>query len=118
MQDLIQKYHIPSKNIIRHKDIAPGRKTDPDDSLWSGQYPTFVSFQQSFDDVQAVVGFYHQVFMNEFGDAAYQKDYVIQDIDTVIQRITRPDGSINISELVYFIVIGLERVHKHIKVES
>lgn len=43
---------------------------------------------------------------------------VIQDIDRVVQRITNPDGSININELVYFIGIGLERVAVKKKAKS
>jgi N-acetylmuramoyl-L-alanine amidase len=35
VQSLIQKYCIPSTHLIRHKDIAPGRKTDPADSSWA-----------------------------------------------------------------------------------
>jgi N-acetylmuramoyl-L-alanine amidase len=27
---LMEKYNIPIENIIRHRDIAPGRKVDPD----------------------------------------------------------------------------------------
>lgn len=39
------------------------------------------------------------------------KKTVIDDIDGVIRRVTERDGTINISELIYFINIGFERLH-------
>lgn len=32
---LIKKYGIKKENVVRHKDIAPGRKVDVDDSFWN-----------------------------------------------------------------------------------
>jgi N-acetyl-anhydromuramyl-L-alanine amidase AmpD len=109
--DLMHKYHIPSTHLIRHKDIAPRRKVDPDDSLWAIAFPSYESYQQSYTAVQAMLGFYEQVYQREFADQIARWDVVIQDIAGVVQRVTNADGSININELVYFIGIGLERVY-------
>jgi N-acetyl-anhydromuramyl-L-alanine amidase AmpD len=29
----MEKYGIPVENIVGHRDVAPGRKVDPDDSF-------------------------------------------------------------------------------------
>ena len=34
VRNLMAAHNIPKENVIRHKDIAPWRKTDPDDSLF------------------------------------------------------------------------------------
>lgn len=52
---LMQEYHIPASHILRHKDVAPGRKIDPDDALWDNQYPNYLAYQHSFDTVQTIV---------------------------------------------------------------
>lgn len=45
---LMNKYDIPSKNVIRHKDITD-RKVDIDDSFWNNEFSTFKEYQDSFD---------------------------------------------------------------------
>lgn len=45
---LVGSLGIPVENIIRHKDIAPGRKTDIDDSFWNNEYTTFTNYQNSY----------------------------------------------------------------------
>jgi N-acetylmuramoyl-L-alanine amidase len=37
-RSLVAKYHIPRKQLVRHSDVAPGRKDDPKAFPW----PTFV----------------------------------------------------------------------------
>jgi N-acetyl-anhydromuramyl-L-alanine amidase AmpD len=64
--DLMQKYSIPSAHIIRHKDIAPRRKVDPDDSLWAVAFPSFAAYQESYATVQLVMGFYESVYKKQF----------------------------------------------------
>lgn len=66
--DLMQKYSIPSTRIIRHKDIAPRRKTDPDDSLWAVVFSSYEAYQQSYVAVQVALGFYEQLYTKEFAD--------------------------------------------------
>jgi len=36
------------KRIIRHKDIAPGRKNDVADELWNNEFKTFSDYQNSY----------------------------------------------------------------------
>lgn len=50
---LMQQYTIPSKNILRHKDIAPWRKVDVYDEFWNNQYKTFDEYQRSFEYMTA-----------------------------------------------------------------
>jgi len=44
-------HNIPSKNIIRHKDIAPTRKVDIYDTFRNNEYKTFTDYQNSFNNV-------------------------------------------------------------------
>ena len=42
-EHLMAVLNIPKQNVIRHKDIAPGRKTDPHDSLFTWTFPIWRS---------------------------------------------------------------------------
>lgn len=44
---LCEKYNIPKENIIRHKDIAPDRKVDIDDSFWNTKFESYRSYIDS-----------------------------------------------------------------------
>jgi len=59
---LIKDLNLPVDRIIRHKDIAPGRKTDIDDSFWSDLYKTFTDYQKSYMDKTSK---FKEVFENE-----------------------------------------------------
>lgn len=48
ISDLMSKYNIPYNKIIRHKDIAPHRKVDVDDSLRWYDYSSREEYQKSF----------------------------------------------------------------------
>jgi N-acetyl-anhydromuramyl-L-alanine amidase AmpD len=43
----MKAYKIPYTNIIRHKDIAPGRKSDIADSFWISKYPKFFDYKKA-----------------------------------------------------------------------
>jgi len=45
---LITDLKLPVNRIIRHKDIAPKRKNDVDDSFWNNEYKTFTDYQNSY----------------------------------------------------------------------
>jgi len=107
--ELLHKYGIWVKNIIRHKDIAPGRKVDPDDSLWAVAFPSFAAYQESYAVMQATLWFYEQTYHKAFA----ADDALIKDIDAVVERVSNADGSINIKELVYFIAVGLQKSIEH-----
>lgn len=44
---LIKEYDIPHTNVLRHKDIAPNRKTDIGDTFWNTDYKTYADYQLS-----------------------------------------------------------------------
>lgn len=53
MQDLVsylfKELKLTPDKLIRHKDIAPGRKTDIDDSLWrDAGYTSWEEYQNTF----------------------------------------------------------------------
>lgn len=41
VQHLMAVLNIPKENVIRHKDIAPGRKTDVADTFWNKEFKSF-----------------------------------------------------------------------------
>lgn len=43
--DLMERHRIGKRQVIRHKDISPGRKIDVQDSFWNGQHKTFAQYQ-------------------------------------------------------------------------
>nr|DAE92647.1 MAG TPA: N-acetylmuramoyl-L-alanine amidase [Caudovirales sp. gcode 4] len=53
VRSLMQAHNIPSSKIIRHKDIAPGRKRDIGDNFRNNQFSTFAEYQKSFDQKEA-----------------------------------------------------------------
>lgn len=42
---LIKKYGIKKENVVRHKDIAPGRKVDVDDSFWNNKFKSWDEYK-------------------------------------------------------------------------
>lgn len=46
---LMKEYKIPSSKVIRHKDVAPGRKRDIGDNFWNNQFSSFAEWQKSLD---------------------------------------------------------------------
>lgn len=45
---LMNKHNITHKKILRHKDIAPGRKRDIGDNFWNERYSSWSAYQDSF----------------------------------------------------------------------
>ena len=43
----MERHGIGKRQVIRHKDISPGRKIDVKDSFWNGEYKTFAQYQDS-----------------------------------------------------------------------
>lgn len=44
---LMKKYWISKENILRHKDIAPLRKTDVSDVFWNKEYKSWTDYQNN-----------------------------------------------------------------------
>lgn len=47
VKELAAKYSIWKENVLRHKDIAPGRKWDVADSFWSWNFKSFEEYKNS-----------------------------------------------------------------------
>ena len=60
--ELCEIHKIPKERVIRHKDIAPKRKTDPADTLWSGKFPTYSAWIDSIFSLP-------QLMAGKFADA-------------------------------------------------
>ena len=106
---LMTVHRIPHTKIIRHKDVSPGRKRDIDDAFRDQQYGSFQAYQQSYTDIQSVIGLYEQVFTNEFYQSVMNDQTVITDIPWAVDRLLNQNGSFNLKEFLYFYMIGLER---------
>lgn len=50
----MRSLNIPKDNIIRHKDISPGRKTDIHDSFWNNEFKSFTDYQNSFVNIPII----------------------------------------------------------------
>lgn len=48
VNDIIARNNIPAENILRHADIAPGRKWDVWPAFYNNQFPDFISYQNSY----------------------------------------------------------------------
>jgi N-acetyl-anhydromuramyl-L-alanine amidase AmpD len=46
VRDLAEKYKLDETKILRHKDISPGRKVDPYDTLWNTKFKTFDEYKK------------------------------------------------------------------------
>lgn len=47
IEHLMFKFNIPKENVLRHKDIAPGRKVDIADSFWNHWFVSWKDYQDS-----------------------------------------------------------------------
>lgn len=52
VQHLMAVFNIPSSNVLRHRDIAPKRKTDIADSFWKIDRTEFKQYQDSLTPKQ------------------------------------------------------------------
>lgn len=99
IKELSDKYNIPVGNIIRHKDIAPKRKTDLSDVFWNKYHHTYNDFIKSIFNIQEITGQYEKIFIEKYGESSIYKD-----IAWAIKQF--PDNK----ELIYFILIWMERI--------
>jgi len=96
---LMQSLNIPKENIIRHKDISPGRKTDVHDSFWNNEYKTFKDYQDSYSpnnnlmEDNTTISEFKSVFDKEkpawykqiFSDLSGKKVATIEDVKLLIE---------------------------------
>lgn len=52
---LSEIHKIPKERFIRHKDIAPGRKTDPADTLWNTKFKTYSEWIDSIFSIPSPI---------------------------------------------------------------
>jgi N-acetyl-anhydromuramyl-L-alanine amidase AmpD len=45
---LINKHNLNISKVVRHKDIAPGRKVDVGDNFWNNQFKSYSDYQNSY----------------------------------------------------------------------
>jgi N-acetyl-anhydromuramyl-L-alanine amidase AmpD len=49
IKDLMKKYNIPAKNVIRHRDASPDRKWDVGNNFWNNEYKSYSDYQKSLE---------------------------------------------------------------------
>ncbi len=63
---LCEIHKIPKERVIRHKDVAPGRKTDPADTLWNDKFQTYAAWINSIFSLPSLMaGKFAQVLADE-----------------------------------------------------
>lgn len=109
--ELIKKHNIKKENLVRHKDIAPWRKSDPYDTLWNTRFKTFDEYKNylfSKLTIMSTIWFYEEIYKRE--NPAWWK--VIKDINWASAKLINKDWTINWKELIYFMWIIAERLWK------
>lgn len=61
---LIEKYWISKDNVVRHKDIAPKRKNDVDDSFWSDKFKTWDEYKNNLFSKKETMSKYTELMNN------------------------------------------------------
>jgi len=113
VMELISKHNIKKENIVRHKDIAPGRKIDPDDSLWLTRFKTFEAYKNflfSKLTIMETVWFYEEIYKKENPNGWS----IIKDIDWAINRLVDSNWNLKWKETIYFFWVIAERLDKKI----
>ena len=108
VMELISKYNIKKENLARHKDIAPGRKIDPDDSLWFPRFKTFENYKNYLFNKNYLMWVYEKMFNETYN----WKSSVFNDVNGAIEKCINSDWSINWREFFFFTLIWFERTNK------
>lgn len=95
VKDLCTKYGIPKENVLRHKDIAPKRKTDVADTFWNKQFWSYDQYINSlFSKNEIMASKYTDIMENVlketwfkpiFGDHSWDKQLTEQETKELIE---------------------------------
>lgn len=86
IRSLQDRYKIPNENILRHKDIAPQRKVDIDDSFWRDRgYASFDIWKKFYFPNTYNMWEYEKLFKGKYG-----KSSVLNDIEGAIKKTGIP----------------------------
>jgi len=108
--DLMSKYNIPYRNIIRHKDVSPKRKVDIYDEFWNTQYSSFKLYQNSFWDIKKIYWLYESLFQKEFSKNISNWENIIKNIDWTLSNFVNSNGNFDVRDFFYFVNIAIERL--------
>lgn len=102
---LCDVHDLTKDRVIRHKDIAPGRKSDLGDTFWNKKYKTYQ------DWIDAI--FFIQTFMKDFSQALKDE----QSKTPGVALITKFEGEEPLSEKATreLLEIGLLRLYRLLK---
>lgn len=72
VRDLASKYEIPKANVLRHKDIAPGRKWDVADTFWNWSFWSYDQFINSlFTKKTSMASKYTEIMENVIKETGF-----------------------------------------------
>ena len=106
--DITKRNKIKKENILRHKDIAPWRKTDIADSFWNDNFDSWGSYINSLFIKKEIMGFYETIFKMENPKGSS----IFNDLDWALNRCIKKDWSLDAKEFFYLVMIWLERIKK------
>lgn len=108
IKSLMMEFNIPSKNIIRHKDIT-SRKVDIADEFWNQQYRSYNDFLSSLTNT--IMWFYEQVRKKEC-EKIPTKDRVFQDPKWAVDRLKNLKPNEQLQEVIYLLALLTQRIKK------
>lgn len=85
VKDLASKYEIPKENILRHKDIAPGRKLDVADTFWNWKFWSYDQFIKSlFIKKENMASKYTEIMENVIKETGFTPIFRSHDWDQAL----------------------------------
>lgn len=93
VKELCETHNIPKENILRHKDISPGRKVDVADTFWNKDFKTYRDYINSIFPWEYRTLFGKSVIWNpeKMSDAIRNgtADECIASIEIIAERVAR-----------------------------
>lgn len=109
---LLKKYNIPTQNIIRHKDIAPNRKTDISDSFRNTKHKTRNEYQQSFNSLPIILMWFYQDLRKKECENIPKEQRIFKDPASACEKIKTLSSGEQTTEILYLIALLLQRIKK------
>jgi len=101
--DIMSRNDIWWKNVLRHKDIAPGRKQDIDDSFWSNEWDSRDQYRKSLQ-LNGDNMYYKKLWEDHFEKIPVE-DRAFKDPAGAVEKFSKMSEDEKWSELMYLTAI-------------